>query len=64
MQHANEKKRKVRRFPSTLIANLKEGVLLNCLAFRDLDEGLIVPSWPFNISQDELNCIEEAIEND
>jgi hypothetical protein len=64
MQHANEKKRKVRRFPAVLIANLKEGVLLNCLAFRDIDEDLIVPSWPFNISLDEINCPEEASEND
>jgi hypothetical protein len=63
MQHASEIRRKVRRFPTVLIANLKEGVLLNCLAFRDLDEGLIVTSWPFNISQDELNCLED-IEND
>ena len=64
MRHIDEKKRKIRRLPSTLIANLKEGVLLNCLAFRDLDEGLIVPGWAFNISQDELNCPEEANEND
>ena len=64
MQHVNEKKKKAGRFPSALFAKLKEGVVLNCLAFRDLDEGLIVPGWAFKISQDELNCPEEANEND
>ena len=64
MRHVNEKRRKVRRFPSTLIATLKDGVLLNLLAFRDQEDVLIVPGWSFNLSQDELNSPEEASDKD
>ena len=62
MQHANEKERKVQRLPSALLANQKEGELFHCLAFRDLEDGLIVQGWSFNLSQYEFNCPEEAID--
>ena len=64
MRYANKKKKKVQRLPSALLANLKEGVLLNCLAFRDIEDGLIVPGWLFDISRNELNYPEVASDKD
>jgi hypothetical protein len=63
MRHLNEKKTKIRRFSSALIAKLEEGLPLNCQALRDHRERLTDPPSQSVISQDELNSSEEAGEN-
>lgn len=63
MRHLNEKKTKIRRFSSALIAKLEEGIPLNCQALRDHHERLTDPDCQSAISQDELRSSEEAGEN-
>ena len=63
MRHLNEKKTKIQRFSSALIAKLEEGLPLNCQTLRDHHERLTDPDCLSAISQDELSSSEEAGEN-
>ena len=63
MQKIDEKKTKIQRFSSALIAKLDTGVLLNRQALRDQHESLNVSEWRSEILQDDLSCSEEAGEN-
>lgn len=64
MRPINEKKTKIRRFSSALIAKLEKVLPLNCQALRDHHERLIDPDCQSVISQDEFSSSEEAGEND
>lgn len=63
MQKIDEKKTKIRRFSSALIAKLDTGVLLAHQALRDHHESLTVSEWLSGILQDDLSCSEGAGEN-
>ena len=63
MRYIYEKKTKIRRFSSALIAKLEEGLPLNCQALCDHHERLTGPDCQSVISQDELSSSEEAGEN-
>ena len=60
MRYIYEKKTKIRRFSSALIAKLEGGLPLNCQALRDHHERLTDPDCQSAISQDELRSSEEA----
>ena len=63
MQKIDEKKTKIRRFSSALIAKLDTGVLLAHQALRDHHESLTVSEWLSDISQDDFSCSGEAGDN-